>query len=193
MSAALIDARVTTILPKLGPGVTAQVARYLVALAAWQTADGLATVSRRQLAGEIGVSERTVARWHADAERLGLVARIDGGWRGKVQTVRLLVTNPFGIRERRAQRAHARGRRKRQEHNRRNALARAAFLAAVKRDGRGAPHNPKGEAGALERPGPSQKQAIAGEPGARHVDLAPNSEARAALVAAARARSRFRP
>lgn len=114
----ITDHRVTVVLPAFGPDVPAQVRGYVHELARWQDADGHATVSRRQLAEGMGVCARTVTRWHRAAERLGLVARVDGGHRGKMQTVRLLCTNPETPAERdtrrKARAKHAMRRRRRQ-------------------------------------------------------------------------------
>lgn len=148
------DARVTIVLPKLTAAVPPVVRAYLTALAAWQTADGLATVSRATLATELGVTERTVQRWHASAEALGLVARVAGGYRGRVQTVRLLCVAPFSPRERRARNAHAAARRRRQAGivaKQRASMARhtgriPAWTPARKGDTAGPPHTSKSEA-----------------------------------------------
>lgn len=186
----LVDHRVTAVLPKLRPGVPLPVRAYLLALAAWQTADGLATVSRRQLAADLDVDERSVTRYHAAAERLGLVARIDGGFRGTVQTVRLLCVNPWGVAARKAASAHAAARRKRQETTRRLRLRRAVMHSAEKGDSRVPPHTSKSEDAlalvpryALDEPSGHTDNPV-------HRDVAPDSAARAALRAYAASRGR---
>lgn len=132
---AVVDHRVTVVLPAFGPKVPARVRGYVHELARWQTEEGMARVCRRQLAAGMGVTERTITRWHREAERLGLVARVDGGHRGRVQTVRLLCTNPESPTERRtrrkAQAKHALNRRRRQDVNRVKRARRAAREAAI--------------------------------------------------------------
>lgn len=116
-----VDHRVTVMLPAFGPDVPARVRGYVHELARWQTAEGMATVPRKTLAGGLGCSVRTVQRLHRDAERLGLVARVAGGRRGHTQTVRLLCTNPETATERETRRkataGQARARRIRQARN----------------------------------------------------------------------------
>lgn len=194
MTPDLLDQRVQLVLPKLGKGISAQVARYLCALAAWQTPEGLATVSRSQLAAELGCTERTVQRWHQQAEQLGLVARVDGGWRGRVQTVRMLCMNPFTQLERKARSAHAAARRRRQLLNRKARARRAAFAAARMGDRGISPHTLTGEGGTTAATPQSQSRTrAAAHSAAGHADTAPDSEWRQRLRTYADTRGRVKP